>query len=204
VPDGVINDRFTVIAGGTHHDYVTPEFTVLPDVSPTKFETVRGMGRGFGYNRNETEADLITPDDLVRLLVDVVSKNGNLLLNVGPMADGTVPQPQVDRLHALGAWLGVNGDAIFKTRPWTRATGTTGDGTDVRFTQSQDGARTYAIVMGALPSGAVTLVDVGPAASVRLLGVPDPLQATLNGADLRVALPATIPSQAAYVIELVR
>jgi alpha-L-fucosidase len=162
------------------------------------------MGRGFGYNQNETEADLIAPDDLVRLLVDVVSKNGNLLLNVGPMSDGTVPQAQVDRLHALGGWLGVNGDAIFKTRPWTRATGTTGDGTEVRFTQSHDGTRTYAIVMGALPAGAVTLVDVGAAASVRLLGVPDPVEATPNGTDLQVALPATIPSQAAYVFELIR
>jgi alpha-L-fucosidase len=204
VPDGVINDRFTVIAGGTHHDYVTPEFTVLTDVSATKFETVRGMGRGFGYNRNETDADLIAPDALVRLLVDVVSKNGNLLLNVGPMADGTVPQGQVDRLKALGAWLGVNGDAIFKTRPWTRATGSTSDGTEMRFTQSRDGTRTYAIVMGALPSGSVTLVDVGAASSVRLLGAPDPLEATPSGADLRVTLPATLVPQAAYVIELIR
>jgi alpha-L-fucosidase len=204
VPDGVINDRFTVIAGGTHHDFVTPEFTVLADISATKFETVRGMGRGFGYNRNETEADLIAPDALVRLLVDVVSKNGNLLLNVGPMADGTVPQAQVDRLHALGAWLGVNGDAIFKTRPWTRATGTTGDGTEVRFTQSRDGTRTYAIVMGTLPAGAVTLVDVGAASSVRLLGNPDPLEATPSGADLRVTLPANVGPQAAYAFELIR
>jgi alpha-L-fucosidase len=162
------------------------------------------MGRGFGYNRNETESDLITPDGLVRLLVDVVSKNGNLLLNVGPMADGTVPPPQVDRLHTLGAWLAVNGDAIFKTRPWTRATGTTGDGTEVRFTQSRDGARTYAIVMGALPAGAVTLKDVGAATSVRLLGVDGALGATASGADLLVGLPAAIPRQPAYAFELMR
>ena len=97
VPDGVINDRFSLIAGNTHHDYVTPEFSVLADISAQKFETVRGMGRGFGYNQNESDADLESPDGLVRLLVDVVSKNGNLLLNVGPMADGTVPAAQVDR-----------------------------------------------------------------------------------------------------------
>src|SRR4029079_544478 len=94
IPDGVINDRFSLIAGTTHHDDVTPEFTVLTDISAQKFETVRGMGRGFGYNQNESDADLETADGLVRLLVDVVSKNGNLLLNVGPKSDGTIPAAQ--------------------------------------------------------------------------------------------------------------
>jgi alpha-L-fucosidase len=204
VPDGVINDRFSLIAGTTHHDYVTPEFTVLTDISATKFETVRGMGRGFGYNQNETEADLITPDGLVRLLVDIVSKNGNLLLNVGPMADGTVPAPQVDRLHALGAWLAVNGEAVFGTTPWTRAEGTTGDGTPVRFTASRDGSRVYAAVLGPLPVGGITLVGVGPApGGVRLLGSPDPLDSTLDGSDLHIVLPGPPPAQPVSVFELV-
>jgi alpha-L-fucosidase len=203
VPDGVINDRFSLLAGTTHHDYVTPEFTVLTDVSTTKFETVRGMGRGFGYNRNETEADLETPDGLVHLLVDVVAKNGNLLLNVGPMADGTVPVAQADRLHALGAWLQVNGEAIFGTRPWTHAEGTTGDGAPVRFTASRDGSRVYAAVLGTLPANEITLVGVGIAPDgVRLLGSTDPLPATPDGADLRIVLPGTPPPQAASVFEL--
>jgi alpha-L-fucosidase len=203
VPDGVINDRFSVLAGTTHHDYVTPEFTVLADISAAKFETVRGMGRGFGYNQNETESDLETADGLVRLLVDVVSKNGNLLLNVGPMADGTVPQAQVDRLHAIGAWLQVNGTAIFATRPWTRAEGVTGDGTPVRFTASRDGARVYAAVMGPLPANEITLVGVAyPPGGVRLLGSTGTLNATASGADLQVQLPASPPAQAVHVFEL--
>jgi alpha-L-fucosidase len=205
VPDGVINDRFSLIPGTTHHDYVTPEFTVLTDISTKKFETVRGMGRGFGYNRNETETDLETPDGLVRLLVDVVSKNGNLLLNVGPMADGTVPPAQADRLRAIGAWLGVNGEAIFGTGPWTRAEGVTGEGAPVRFTASRDGSRTYAAVFGALPANEVTLVDVGAApGGVRLLGAEEALQSTLSDSDLRIVLPASAPSQPVHVFVLSR
>ena len=60
---------------------------------------------------------MIDPAELVRMFVDIVSKNGNLLLNVGPMADGTIPEIQLSRLRALEAWLKVNGEAIFNTRP---------------------------------------------------------------------------------------
>ena len=61
--------------------------------------------------------------NLIYLLVDIVSKNGNLLLDVGPEADGTIPPVQMTRLQALGAWLEQNGDAIYGTRPWKRAEG---------------------------------------------------------------------------------
>jgi alpha-L-fucosidase len=203
VPDGVINDRFSLLAGTTHHDYVTPEFTVLSDISTKKFETVRGMGRGFGFNRNESDADLESADALVRLLVDVVSKNGNLLLNVGPMADGTVPAAQAERLQAIGAWLDVHGEAIFGTRPWTRADGVTGDGTPVRFTASRDGARVYAAVLGALPAGGVTLVGVGDApGGVRLLGSPEALAAVATDGDLHVTLPVAPPARPVHVFVL--
>ncbi len=204
VPDGLVNDRFSLLSGTNHRDYVTPEFTVLTDVSATKFETVRGMGRGFGFNQNETDADLETPEGLVRLLIDVVSKNGNLLLNVGPMADGTVPAAQRTRLEAMGGWLAVNGEAIFGSRPWLRAEGVTGDGTPVRFTTSGDGATLYAIVLGPLPPNEITLVGLGAATGpARLLGTPGTLTATANAADLHIALPAAPPrAQAAHVFAL--
>ena len=131
VPDGVIDDRF----GVKHSDFKSPEYQTLDKISETKWEECRGLGRSFGYNRAEGEAETIAPDELIRLLVDIVSKNGNLLLDVGPEADGTIPPVQMSRLLALGAWLQQNGEAIYDSQPWKRAVGETAEGIPVRFTQ---------------------------------------------------------------------
>jgi alpha-L-fucosidase len=161
------------------------------------------MGRGFGYNRNESDADLDSAEKLIHLLIDVVSKNGNLLLNVGPLANGTIPPEQASRLRDIGAWLAVNGDAIFASRPWTRAEGTAADGTPVRFTASGDGRTVYAIVMGALPAGQLTIKDVNVSPMhVRLLGSPSALSAFAGDGNLRIALPTTFDEQPAYVFAL--
>jgi len=142
VPDGVIDDRF----GVRHSDFKSPEYQTLSKISPTKWEECRGLGRSFGYNRAEGEEETIAPDALIYLLVDVVSKNGNLLLDVGPESDGTIPPVQMSRLEALGTWLKQNGEAIYATRPWIRAEGQSGDGIPVRFTQTDSWL--YVILMG--------------------------------------------------------
>jgi alpha-L-fucosidase len=119
------------------------------------------------------------------------------------MADGTVPAAQVTRLRAIGSWLGVNGAAIFGTRPWTRSAGVTADGTPVRFTASRDGRTVYATVLGALPAGSVTVLDVGaPPAAVHLLGTPASLEWTVSGDDLQIELPLDLAPEAAYVFAL--
>ena len=142
VPDGVIDDRF----GVKHSDFKSPEYQTLDHISPTKWEECRGLGRSFGYNRAEGEAETIAPDELIHLLVDIVSKNGNLLLDVGPEADGTIPPVQMSRLQALGAWLQQNGEAIYGTKPWKRAVGETAEGIPVRFTQKDSAV--YATLLG--------------------------------------------------------
>jgi len=131
VPDGVVDDRFSI----PHADYVSPEYQTLHSISARKWEECRGLGQSFGYNRAEGEEQTIAPDKLIHLLVDIVSKNGNLLLDVGPESDGTIPPVQMTRLKALGAWLHQNGEAIYDTRPWTHAEGKTADGIEVRFTR---------------------------------------------------------------------
>ena len=81
-----------------HSDFITPEYATLDHIAPHKWETCRGIGNSFGYNQFEDADDYQKADDLIRLLADIVSKNGNLLLNVGPCADGTIHPAQVRHL----------------------------------------------------------------------------------------------------------
>jgi alpha-L-fucosidase len=75
-----------------HSDFITPEYSVQRSLTTKKWETCRGIGYSFGYNRNESAEHMLSSEELVHMLIDIVSKNGNLLLNVGPMADGTIPE----------------------------------------------------------------------------------------------------------------
>lgn len=197
-PQGVVNDRWSPFS---HSDVTTPEYKTLSTIASKPWEECRGLGQSFGYNRAEGEDQTISADALIKLLVDVVSKNGNLLLDVGPEADGTVPAIQVDRLHALGGWLTRNGEAIFDTRPWDRAEGLTTDGIPVRFT-SKDG-EVFAVLLGRPAGNTVTLKDVTlPVDSASILGDGSTLHARQLGNDLQVSLPPTLPGQYAWVIRL--
>ncbi len=199
IPDGVVDDRF----GVAHSDFQSPEYQKFDEIRAKKWEMVRGLGASFGYNRMEGEADTIAPADLINLLADVVSKNGNLMLGVGPEADGSISPVQLERLEALGAWLKVNGEAIYGTKPWTRAASETGDGLGVRFTQ-KDG-NLYAILLGR-PKGRnvlVHLVTAKAGSAVTLLGSAGPLKWSQEGMDLRVELPADLPGSYALVLRVV-
>lgn len=116
VPDGVVNDRW----GVPYHGFLTREYTDIPEIIPEPWESTRGLGYSFGFNQAEDERHSLSGAALIRLLVDVVAKNGNLLINVGPAADGSIPDLQRKAMRELGAWLQTNGDAIYGTRPWIR------------------------------------------------------------------------------------
>ena len=197
VPDGVIDDRF----GVKHSDFKSPEYQTLDKISATKWEECRGLGRSFGYNRAEGEAETIAPDELIYLLVDIVSKNGNLLLDVGPEADGTIPPVQMTRLKALGAWLKQNGDAIYGTHPWKRADGEA-DGLRVRFTQKD--ASLYAILLGKPKATTLTIQSLSPkpGTKISLLGAKGELTWSQQGGDIKVSLPSALPGEYAYVLKI--
>jgi alpha-L-fucosidase len=141
VPDGLVNDRF----GATHQDFGTSEYQAHRESeSSAAWEHCRGIGLSFGYNRVEDARHLLSGDELVRQFVDVVSRGGNLLLNVGPTAAGEIPAGQLAVLEHLGAWLAGAGDAIYGTRALSDGRATPSDDPWIRWT-TRDG-RAFAIV----------------------------------------------------------
>jgi len=160
-----------------------------------------------------------TPVDLVGELVDVVAKNGCLLLNIGPKPDGTIPPEEAALLEGLGAWLTVNGEAVYGTRPWrvpsegptavpegsfTDAASLPFTAADLRFTQRAEVGQTSLYAMGMVrpEDGVVRIRSLGGASSmsvrdlgeVRLLGHPTPLEVRRTDDALEVVLPSPLPA----------
>jgi alpha-L-fucosidase len=187
-PNGLVSNRF----GVEHADFTTPEYTKYDKIVEKKWESCRGLGFSFGYNQVEDDRHVIAADKLIELLVDIVAKNGNLLLNVGPKPDGSISEIQMDRLRALGAWMKLNGEAIHGSRPWTSASAKTSTGEEVCFTRKGD--KLYAIIFA--PRAGETLIPgVKPrtASVVDLLG-SGRVEATSTDGGLRVKLAKASPT----------
>ena len=179
-----------------HYDFITPEYAHFKEIKEVKWESTRGIGNSFGYNRAETAEDYLEPAELIRMFVDIVSKNGNLLLNVGPKADGTIPKEQKAVLLALGDWLEINGEGIFGTRPWKRAEGRTKEGIEVRFTQKKSADTLYVFLLSQ-PETQTVLIEnlrVKKESTIQVLGAEESLRFTQTASDLQVELPA-LPEQ---------
>jgi alpha-L-fucosidase len=207
-PDGLVNDRFQDIAPDgsikklTAPDLLTPEYTSFDNIRTEKWETNRGIGYSFGYNHAEDEANFIPIETLIHLFVDIVSKNGNMLLNIGPRADGSIQDGQFSRVHALGAWLATNGDAIYGTRPWEVAEGTTDQGIDLRFTRKDDAL--YAILLGQPQPGPLVLNCLRGAQGMTacLVGAQTDLRAESRSDGISVSIPDGLPTAPAHALRL--
>ncbi len=177
-----------------HFDARTPEYASFREARREKWECVRGIDKSFGYNRLSRLEDHIGRAELLTSFTDIVAKNGNLLLNVGPRGeDATIPEVQAERLRWLGTFLRTHGEAIYRTRPWVEAEGRTDSGLDVRFT-ARDGV-VNALLLGRPAPGPLAIEGLvaRPGASARWLG-QGPAAAGMAGAT--VAIP---PSRAARI-----
>jgi alpha-L-fucosidase len=117
-PEGVVNDRW----GDTHKDYATSEYEHFShSESESQWENCRGIGFSFGYNQVEGPEQSLTGQQLARHLTDVVSRGGHFLLNVGPKADGTIPEIQRQALMDLGHWMATAKQYLVGALPMTGA-----------------------------------------------------------------------------------
>ncbi len=128
VPHGVVNDRW---GKETHFDYETSEYQFMADSeNAPAWENCRGIGLSFGYNQVESEQHSLNTESALRHFLDIVSRGGNFLLNVGPTASGEIPEIQKKVLMGLGDWMAINSGAVYATRaikeipatdtPWVR------------------------------------------------------------------------------------
>ncbi|MDJ0920593.1 MAG: alpha-L-fucosidase [Henriciella sp.] len=165
VPHGLTNDRWMSPAGlaapGAFErpdgvtglippkppvwDVRTPEYGMFNQILPFVWETTRGMGHSFGYNRNESELDLLSRDQIADMLARAACFNGNVLLNVGPRGDAELDPAQVARLDQVGTWMDTANDAIFDTRPVALSQKTIGD---VSIGATERGNRLYVHLFG--------------------------------------------------------
>ena len=139
----VVNDRWGSDTKSAHGSFQTSEYGSGKIAGNRPWEETRGIGASFGYNRNENLEQYATSEQLVHELINVVARGGNLLLNIGPTADGTIPVIMQQRLADIGNWLKVNGDAIYETKAWNNAPPVNKQ-TDLFFTQK--GKNIYAII----------------------------------------------------------
>ena len=203
--DVVINDRWGRDCRSEHGGYFTTEYGHVGQgknlAGGHPWEENRGIGRSFGYNRNEDIEDYHTADELIQLLVEMVSRGGNLLLDVGPTADGRIPVIMQERLLQIGRWLQVNGQAIYGSRRW-RIDQEQGF---VRYTAKDDVV--YAICTK-WPGSRLSLDAVKPTdgAVVQLLGREGNLPWRFAGGqfhiDLSVIGAGQLPCDGAYVFAL--
>jgi alpha-L-fucosidase len=210
-----------------YKDYALPEHSAVLDIERGQLGDIRPLywqtdtsvsNKSWGYINDDT---FKSPDSIVHQLIDIVSKNGNLLLNIGPRSDGTIPEPVQQVLLDVGAWLNTNGDAIYATRPWriygegpTKvASGAfhdveTGNYTaeDFRFTTKDDVL--YAIGFAWPANGEAVIHSLAGTVgservqNVALLGSDSKLRFQQRGDGLHVQLPGQPPAKYAYALRV--
>ena len=193
----------------------------LTDIRPLFWQTDTSISKNsWSYVQNQNYK---TAASIIGDLVDIVSKNGALLLNIGPRPDGTIPEPEEEILLEIGGWLAINGEAIYGARPWkvfgegpTQVIGGSFGDTkrqaftaqDIRFTTKGDVL--YAVILGWPERGEAVIQSLssnlklypGEIGTVEMLGVKEPLRWVRSARGLRVKMPAEQPCDHAVVLRI--
>jgi alpha-L-fucosidase len=209
VKDNVaINDRWGKETRSKHGGYYTTEYDLINDGDSkgTKFEhpweECRGIAGSFGYNRNEVLEDYSTSEELVHILINKVARGGNLLLNIGPTADGRIPEIMQQRLSDMGAWLKVNGDAIYATRKWENAPAIVTSTTQYFTKKDKD----LFLIITEWQDSPIVISGISQTGNVTMLGFKGKIKFSLSGNKLTifppVTSPASIPCQYAWAFKI--
>ncbi len=186
----VVNDRWGKECRGRHGGHYTTEYLLeggdkSGDGGDHPWEECRGIGNSFGYSRFETPKDYMSRERCVETLVACVSRGGNLLLNVGPTADGRIPVIMQDRLLSIGRWLEVNGEAIYASERWAASP----EGfakKKIYFTKK--GLCVYMIVF-AKDSDKIVIPSLTNVSEVSMLGTSKKIDWELEDGALEIELP---------------
>ena len=164
-----------------------------------KWESCTTFGTSFGYLEGDKYK---TIERVIHEMVEVISRNGNFLINIGPKADGTIPEPQVERLQAMGEWLKMNGDAIYGSRYWKQS-----EQVDEHLAFTTNGKKLYAIKLRR-PESAFTITGTegwseDQIQGVRLLGSDAKVVWEMTPQGLQLTPPADLgQSQYAWSFEI--
>ncbi|MDX1283608.1 MAG: alpha-L-fucosidase, partial [Draconibacterium sp.] len=201
-----INDRWGKETRGKHGGYFTTEYGhVYGDVEDINavqhpWEECRGIGTSFGYNQIEDLGNYLSSEACIDLLIEKVAGGGNLLLDIGPTADGRIPVIQQQRLLDIGAWLDVNGEAIYGTRKWEGAKENKQD--NVYFTKKGNDLYIHCIEY---PTTPVEIKGV-KASKISMLGFDGKVKFNKSGKSVKITAPqlspATNPSEYAWVFKI--
>jgi alpha-L-fucosidase len=146
-PEGVVNDRW----GDTHHDFRCSEYQAYRESEGGgAWENTRGLGLSFGFNQNEDASVTLDARAALKHLVDVVSRGGNLLLNVGPRADGTLSELQRAALEGMADWMGDNAAAVHDTTAVPTSVAAPSEDPWVRWTRDPHGLNAIVDAAGAV------------------------------------------------------
>ncbi|MCJ7579612.1 MAG: alpha-L-fucosidase [Candidatus Aminicenantes bacterium] len=188
---------------GPHQNYLTPENRVPETMLPYPWESCIIMGGGWSYS---FDPEFMSSRELVHMLVDIVSKGGNLLLNIGPSPEGTWYDEAYVRLEELGKWMAVNNEAIYNSRP----TAPYKEG-NICLTKQKDGT-VYAIYLGSenepSPPSKIWLSSIAPAneAEISMLGVEGHLEWKREKDGFSVAVPSSVrqnpPCNYAWILKI--